>query len=158
AMSGTPIENHVGELWSLFEFLNPGMLGTVRAFEGATSNARPSPETAAVLSRGLRPFVLRRTKEQVATELPPKHEETLLCDLEPGQRRLYNELRDHYRARLLGRIDTEGLARSKIQVLEALLRLRQAACHPALIDKKRAEEPSGKLEVLLSRLQEVRDE
>jgi SNF2 family DNA or RNA helicase len=156
ALSGTPIENHIGELWSLVEFMNPGMLGSARAFAGATK--RPAPETLALLARVLRPFILRRTKEQVAPELPPKHEETILCEMEPEQRRLYDELRAHYRASLLGKIARDGLAKAKIQVLEALLRLRQAACHPALIDAKRAKDGSGKLDVLLARLDEVRRE
>jgi SNF2 family DNA or RNA helicase len=161
ALSGTPIENHLGELWSLFEFLNPGMLGAASAFEGLTTRGRPSPETLAVLSRALRPFILRRTKEVVAPELPPKHEETILCELEAPQRALYNELRDHYRASLLGKLpggDGAALGKSKILVLEALLRLRQAACHPGLIDKRRSDEDSAKLDVLLPRLEEVRAE
>jgi SNF2 domain-containing protein/helicase-like protein len=161
ALSGTPIENHIGELWSLFEFLNPGMLGAASAFEGVTRRGRPSPETVGVLSRALRPFILRRTKEVVAPELPPKHQETLLCELDAPQRALYNELRDHYRASLLGKLKSDApasLGKSKILVLEALLRLRQASCHPGLIDKRRARETSAKLDVLLPRLDEVRAE
>jgi superfamily II DNA or RNA helicase len=158
ALSGTPIENHVGELWSLFEFLNPGMLGSARVFQGAGVSTRPRPEVVELLTRALRPFILRRTKEAVAPELPPKHQETIVCELEPGQRRLYHELREHYRASLLGRIDKQGLGKVKLQVLEALLRLRQAACHPGLIDRKRAKEPSAKLDVLLPRLLELREE
>jgi len=158
ALSGTPVENHVGELWSLFEFLNPGMLGTARIFQGVGGGSRPRPEVVALLARALRPFILRRNKEAVAPELPPKHQETILCELEPGQRRLYHELREHYRASLLGRIEKQGLGKVKLQVLEALLRLRQAACHPGLIDRKRAKEPSAKLEVLLPRLLELREE
>ncbi|HEY4186737.1 MAG TPA: DEAD/DEAH box helicase [Polyangia bacterium] len=158
ALSGTPIENHIGELWSLIEFLNPGMLGTARAFADLVGTKRPDPEALALLSRTLRPFFLRRTKAEVAPELPAKHEETILCEMEPEQRRLYDELRAHYRASLLGKIEREGMGRAKIQVLEALLRLRQAACHPGLIDGKRARDRSGKLEVLLARLDEVRQE
>jgi SNF2 family DNA or RNA helicase len=159
ALTGTPIQNHVGELWSLFEFLNPGMLGAAALLGADGSAARtPDPETLALLTRTLRPFVLRRTKEQVAPDLPPRTQQTLSCELDPSQRRLYDELRDHYRASLLDRIGRQGIRRSKIQVLEALLRLRQAACHPGLIDRARVGEPSAKLDVLLPQLAEVREE
>jgi SNF2 family DNA or RNA helicase len=78
--------------------------------------------------------------------------------MEPEQRRLYDELRTHYRGSLLGKIEKDGLGKAKIQVLEALLRLRQVACHPALVDKKRATFGSGKMDVLLARLDEVQRE
>ena len=159
ALSGTPIENHLGELWTLFEFLNPGMLGTGAAFKQAGGSPRnPSEDARRLLASALRPFILRRTKEQVARELPPKTEQTIHCEMEPSQRKLYNELLRHYRDSLLKRIETEGMAKSKIQVLEALLRLRQAACHPGLLDPKRKGEPSAKMEVLLARVSEVLEE
>ena len=82
-----------------------------------------------LIARAVRPFILRRTKEEVAPELPEKLEQTIYVELEPKERKRYDELRDHYRAALLGRVDREGIAKSKIQILEALLRLRQAACH-----------------------------
>jgi hypothetical protein len=159
ALSGTPVENHLGELWSLFEFLNPGMLGTASVFrlgEGGLRN--PSEDSRALLAKVLRPFLLRRTKEQVAKDLPEKTEQTLYCDLEPAQRKLYDELREHYRQSLLGRVEREGIKKLKIQVLEALLRLRQAACHPGLIDKGKEDESSAKLDALLPQLEEVFDE
>ena len=160
ALSGTPVENHLGELWSLFEFLNPGMLGKAAEIGKADVGLRNAgEETRSLLAKALRPFILRRTKEQVAKDLPEKTEQTIYCDLEPAQRKLYDELREHYRNSLLGRVARDGIRKSKIQVLEALLRLRQAACHPGLIDKaKRSGESSAKLDVLLPQLREVFDE
>jgi SNF2 family DNA or RNA helicase len=103
------VENRLGDLWSLFEFLNPGLLGTASVFRAYTTtrkNGSEPPVAAAdnslqILSKALRPFILRRTKEQVARELPAKTEQTIYCELEPDQRRLYNELRAHYRESLL---------------------------------------------------------
>jgi SNF2 family DNA or RNA helicase len=107
-----------------------------------------------LLARALRPFILRRTKAQVVQDLPEKVEQTLYCDMEPAQRQLYEELRSHYRQALL-RKDAADLNRSKIEVLEALLRLRQASCHPGLIDPGRNGDPSAKLDMLLPQLSEV---
>lgn len=159
ALSGTPIENHLGELWSLFEFLNPGMLGSASVFKLAQGATREvDRHTRALLTQALRPFILRRTKAQVLRDLPPKLEQTLYCELDAKQRKLYDELREHYRHSLLQRIERDGLARAKIQILEALLRLRQAAIHPGLIDKDRVDESSAKLELLLPRLHEAIEE
>jgi superfamily II DNA or RNA helicase len=159
ALSGTPVENHLGELWTLFEFLNPGMLGHASGFKVVGGAMRdPSEEARRLLAHALRPFILRRTKEQVARELPPKSEQTIYCEMDSAQRELYEELRQHYRASLLRRVESVGLAKSKMQVLEALLRLRQAACHPGLLDAKRSGDPSAKLDVLLAQLREVLDE
>ena len=156
AMSGTPVENHLGELWSLFEFLNPGMLGSASILANAGRN--PDHHTRSVLAKALRPFILRRTKKQVATELPEKTEQTIYCDLESKDKKLYNELRDYYRSRLLKNGAGEGTGQFKIQVLEALLRLRQAACHPGLIDKRKVGESSAKIDTLLAQLDQVLEE
>jgi hypothetical protein len=158
ALSGTPVENHLGELWALLELLNPGLLGKLPASRGTTRGADLSDGELAVVGRAVRPFLLRRTKEQVLAELPPKTEQTLLCTLEGPQRRLYDELRRHYQASLSERVAAVGLGRAKILVLEALLRLRQAACHPGLVIADRAGEPSAKLETLLAQLTELRAE
>src|SRR5439155_26067731 len=121
----------------------------------ANANATLETESLQVISKALRPFILRRTKEQVAPELPAKTEQTIYCEIEGDQRRLYLELRDHYRNVLLGRIDEFGIEESRMHILEALLRLRQAACHPGLIDKKRLPESSSKVDSLVAQLIEV---
>jgi SNF2 family DNA or RNA helicase len=111
-----------------------------------------------LLGHALRPFILRRTKQQVARELPAKTEQTIYCELEGPQRKQYDDLKKHYRDTLLQRVQSQGMGRSKMHVLEALLRLRQAACHPGLLDAKRVAEPSAKLDVLMDQLSELQEE
>lgn len=156
AATGTPVENHLGELRSLFEFLNPGLLRRSSLFGGRNATGFDLPEeTRARLARALTPFLLRRTKAQVAPELPPRTEQTIHCELEGRQRRLYDELRDHYRRSLAERIRATGLAGARMHVLEALLRLRQAACHSGLLGPRAVEAASAKFEALLPRLEEL---
>ncbi|HEU4887975.1 MAG TPA: DEAD/DEAH box helicase, partial [Thermoanaerobaculia bacterium] len=157
ALSGTPVENHLGELASLFDFLNPGMLRakSTKVMAMLRNAGSKTPEAASartMLARAVRPFILRRTKAQVAPELPDRVEQTIWCELEPKQRQLYDELRDYYRASILGRVASSGINRSKIHILEALLRMRQAACHPGLVDKNRTGETSAKLDALFEEL------
>jgi SNF2 family DNA or RNA helicase len=160
-MSGTPVENRLAELWSLLDFLNPGMLGSATGFGtlarllmGAGTDDRTT-EYRELLARAVRPYVLRRTKEQVAPELPEKLEQTLFVDLAPEERKRYNELRDHYRVALLQRVGVSGMSRAQAYILEALLRLRQAACHQGLIDPLHLADTSSKLEVLESQIEEA---
>jgi superfamily II DNA or RNA helicase len=157
ALSGTPIENHLGELWSLMEFLNPGLLGSASLFRGALEAGEGvSPEGRAVLSRALRPFVLRRTKDQVAPELPERTEQTVLVELDREERARYEELKAHYRKSLLG--SGRKWSELRFNALEALLRLRQASCHPGLLDPALRSMTSSKLEGLLVQLREVVEE
>lgn len=157
ALSGTPIENHLGDLWSIFEFLNPGMLGRATVFKPETTEAADA-ESRQLLSRALKPFILRRTKKEVAKELPDRLEQTIYCKMGDAQTQMYQELREHYRVSLLGLVQREGLAKSKIHVLEALLRLRQAACHPGLLKPELLEDGSAKLDALIWHLEELLSE
>src|SRR6185369_13109459 len=117
ALSGTPIENHLGELWSLFEFLNPGLLGTSRWFQRTFVARTTPPERREALARALRPLILRRTKEQVAPELPERIEQTIYCELDGKQRKQYDELREHYRQSLLTKVQKGGIEKARMQIL-----------------------------------------
>jgi superfamily II DNA or RNA helicase len=160
ALSGTPIENRLTELWSLFEFLNPGMLGGPSTFAAiAKLTTGPDGESGrALLATAMRPVILRRTKDQVAPELPERVEQTLEVELERGQRKFYDALLERYRRSVLDRVDRLGIDKARMHILEALLRLRQAACHPVLADPSRVELPSAKLDALLPALAEVVEE
>ncbi|QDV21803.1 DEAD/DEAH box helicase [Aureliella helgolandensis] len=156
AMSGTPIENQLGDLWSLFDFINPGMLGHGK-MGNLTAGREGNGDRLQLLSKALKPFILRRTKEQVLSELPEKTEQTLYCEMSAQQRKLYGELRDHYRTHLSSKVQELGIKRSKIHVLEALLRLRQAACDPRLIHPKKSVQ-GAKIHTLVEHLTEVLQE
>jgi non-specific serine/threonine protein kinase len=139
ALTGTPVENNLTELWSQFQFLNPGMLGGLRTF--TESFARPierlhDESRAATLRRMIHPFLLRRTKELVAAELPPKVESTVLCDMEEAQRSAYHHWREYYRQAIMRSVETVGLRRSTVKVLEGLTKLRLVCCHPQLADEQ----------------------
>jgi SNF2 family DNA or RNA helicase len=168
ALTGTPVENHMGDLWSIFEFVNPGMLGSSVRFSELLRGGVQDPsnlDAARQVGAALRPFILRRTKGQVLTELPEKTEQTIVCELDDEQRKIYDNLREHYRGTLLQKIDAargsgtkSGVGGNAMMVLEALLRLRQAACHPGLIDAAHAEGPSAKLDALMEQLHELHEE
>jgi superfamily II DNA or RNA helicase len=149
-LSGTPLENHLGELWSLMDFVTPGLLGGEAKFREVYRTPiekRADRAQAELLSRRVRPFILRRTKVQVAQELPEKTETLLRVELEGTQRDLYETVRATMDGKLREAIARQGLARSQIVVLDALLRLRQVCCDPRLL--KLAKSPSSaKLELL----------
>ncbi len=157
SLTGTPIENNAVELWSQFAFLNPGLLGTAEAFRDTFAREGEGRDAAIQLLRRLTfPFILRRTKDQVAPDLPSRTEHILMSDMEPEQRKLYTTQRDHYRALLLGMIDTGGPQQARVKMLEGLLRLRQICNHPRLIDPNSAG-GSGKFESLLATLESLKE-
>lgn len=158
ALTGTPIENHLGELGSIFEFLNPDLLGRLPRLEVLTAARTPSKRELEQLAEDLKPFILRRTKEQVLPDLPPKTEQVLLSEMGDEQREIYDRVRLRYQASLMEEVEKKGVGGSAIQVLEALLRLRQVACHPALVDPEWEDAGSSKVDTLLEQVTEVLDE
>ena len=154
-LSGTPLENHLGELWSLFDFVMPGFLGDVRAFN---KRFRTPIEKAgdldrrAQLARRVAPFLLRRTKSEVAADLPPKTEIAEMVGMEEPQRAVYEAIRMAMHSRVQEAIAERGMARSGIVILDALLKLRQVCCDPRLLklaSEKTAQAGSAKLERLM---------
>ncbi|HNR68398.1 MAG TPA: DEAD/DEAH box helicase [bacterium] len=157
ALTGTPIENNTQELWSQFAFLNPGLLGSLTYFKRNFVHPiekEEDQETVGLLQKMVFPFILRRSKENVAMDLPPKTEQTVLCAMNQRQTQMYNLWRDHYRALLLKKIDEQGMDKARINILEGLVRLRQIACHPYLIDPQ-IHEDSGKYEHLKEFVEEI---
>ncbi|MCH9689515.1 MAG: DEAD/DEAH box helicase [Gammaproteobacteria bacterium] len=162
-LTGTPLENHLGELWSLFHFLAPGFLGTQKQFRQFFQHPIEKQQDEAVRSslvRRLQPFVLRRNKNQVVSELPQKTEVTRKIDLVGFQRDLYETIRMTTERSVREAIVKQGLNKSQWVFLEALLKLRQVCCDPRLLDKEdeRAATASAKLDVCLELLDNLMDE
>ena len=161
-LTGTPLENSVLDLWSIFDFLMPGYLGTAQDFReryelpiAKDKNA----EAQARLARRLRPFLLRRLKQEVAADLPAKIEQVSFCELTPDQRGVYQQVIEASRKEVMSAVGAQGLAKSRMVVLTALLRLRQVCCDLRLLklDNVNAENASGKLDLFGELLAEVMD-
>lgn len=158
-LTGTPVENHLGELWSLFELLQPGFLGHESEFQRhyrTPIEKHGDARRARALSERIAPFLLRRTKESVATELPPKTEILQRLELDERQRDFYDGIRLMMHRRVQEIIREQGVSRSQITILDALMKLRQACCDPRLLHVDSAREiPSAKLEWLSGVLPEL---
>ncbi|EDM78649.1 SNF2/helicase domain protein [Plesiocystis pacifica SIR-1] len=165
ALTGTPVENHLEDLWSQFHYLQPGLLGGRTQF--GDRYVKPigvgDNQAAKRLRRRIRPFVLRRLKREVATELPPRTDVVLRCELDASERRTYDAVRAATQEQVVEQLSSGN---NVLQVLEALLRLRQAACHRALLpggsgriekDGGDPNAPSSKLQLLLDTLVQVVD-
>lgn len=158
-LTGTPVENKTFDLFAQMNFLNPGLLGSMRFFK--EEFAKPidrDGDRAKVeqLKRMVFPFLLRRTKNQVAKELPEKTESLLFCEMDKGQRKVYDAFKDLYRNKILNKISTDGLQKSRFYVLEGLLKLRQICDSPALVnnDEQIFESSSIKVETLMEHIRE----
>lgn len=137
ALTGTPIENSTFDLYSQMSFVNRGFFGSMNAFKKNFSNPIDKERNeliAAELQKMINPFILRRTKEMVAKELPSKTEDIIYCEMGKEQREVYDAYRNEFRNKLLGNIEKEGVGKSKMMVLEALTRLRQICDSPLLLD------------------------
>ncbi|MFZ2627801.1 MAG: DEAD/DEAH box helicase, partial [Rugosibacter sp.] len=168
SLTGTPLENHLGELWAQFDFLMPGLLGRAKMFGTVFRTPiekQGDEEMRLRLVERIRPFLLRRTKEQVLQDLPPRTEIVRWVELEGGQRDIYESLRVVFDKKLRQALAEHGAGRSQIMILDALLKLRQVCCDPRLVKLPAAEAlvrkgaaPSAKLVTLMEMLEELLDE
>ncbi|MDD5277480.1 MAG: DEAD/DEAH box helicase, partial [Methylovulum sp.] len=161
--TGTPMENHLGELWAQFDFLMPGFLGTNTHFKRlyrTPIETHGDNKQRARLSQRIAPFMLRRTKQDVVTELPPKTEMIRSVPLLPKQAALYESIRLTMEQKVRDAIAQKGLSRSHITILDALLKLRQTCCDPRTLSLKTAQKitESAKLELLMEMLPEQLEE
>ncbi len=157
ALTGTPVENNTMELWSQFAFLNPGLLGGQTFFKDSFMKPiekNQDAQVASSLKKLIYPFLLRRTKEEVVKELPPKIENVIFSPMSDDQIKTYDKVREAYRNTIIAEIEQKGLNKAKMRVLEGLTKLRQVACHPELVDKTGYLE-SGKFEALKMMLEEI---
>lgn len=157
-LTGTPIENNTFDLYAQLNFLNPGLLGNMSHFKSTFSDAidkEKDVDSSQLLSKIIAPFVLRRTKEQVATELPEKTESIIYCEMEKEQRKVYDAFKNKYRDYLLNKIDENGVAKSQMYILEGLTKLRQICNATSMInDEEDYGNYSVKLENLIENIKE----
>lgn len=163
ALSGTPIENHLGELWSIFDFLMPGFLDNLKFFKSLYQNPIEKEHNVGrreLLNKKVAPFILRRTKEAVALELPSKTEIIKRAKFDKKQAALYENIRVTMEKKVREAIKGKGLSRSHITILDALLKLRQVCCDPSLLSLEAAKEVkvSSKLELFLELMEELQAE
>lgn len=157
-MTGTPVENNTFDLYSQMEFLNPGLLGSAEFFK--TEFATPidkmqDKEKAAQLRKIVYPFMLKRTKEEVAKDLPDKTESIIYCEMDVKQRKVYDTFREMYRQKLVDKMAIDGRAKSSFLILEALLKLRQICDSPALLnDEIEYDQNSAKLTEIVREIEE----
>jgi len=161
AMTGTPIENNTFDLFAQMSFVNPGFLGSANSFKKNFSNpidVNKDDYVAKELSKLISPFILRRTKEQVATELPPKTEDYIFCEMDKAQRGVYEAYKNKIREDLLSRVEKDGAGKSQMMILQGLTKLRQICDSPLLLnDEESYGNSSIKIKELLRHIEEKTD-
>lgn len=159
ALTGTPIENRLSEIWSIFDFVAPGLLGTLKSFEERYSRPidRGDQESAEKLRTIIHPLVMRRTKSEVAPELPAKIEQEIVVPMADEQSKLYKQMLKQVRDSVMSAVEKQGVSKAQIQILAALTRMRQVACDPRLtnLSGEWSADTSGKIQALKEIVEEA---
>jgi SNF2 family DNA or RNA helicase len=161
SITGTPLENHLGELWSHFNFLMPDLFGTEESFGQELQAAEADRRYLQRIKRKIAPFILRRKKEEVAKDLPERIDQVIWVEMADEQRRVYDRFLAGFRGGLLQKVEAEGASAHRMEIFEAILRLRQICCHPLLVSSMVEEEqllPSAKFEAILQDIETIREE
>ncbi|CCB85195.1 uncharacterized ATP-dependent helicase MPN_020 [Parachlamydia acanthamoebae UV-7] len=159
SLTGTPIENHLGELWSQFRFLMPELLGSEKDFQNDLQASEGDLRYLQRIKKKIRPFMLRRKKEEVAKDLPEKIEQVVWVEMNPEQRQVYEDYLSGVRGNLFKKVELDGISKHRMEVLEAILRLRQICCHPLLVTAQEGSfVASAKLDVLMQDLETLAEE
>jgi SNF2 family DNA or RNA helicase len=160
SLTGTPVENHLQELWSHFHFLIPSLFDSQDTFEASVQASQSDKRYLERIKKKIQPFLLRRRKQDVLQDLPSRIDQTILIEMENSQRNLYEQLLIQFKGGLLKKIELEGVKKHRMEILEALLRLRQVCCHPLLVSSLTTEEipTSAKFEHVLQDLETIVEE
>ncbi len=161
-LTGTPIENHLGEIWSHFRFLMPELLGDEKSFQADLQASHSDGRYLQKIKKKIRPFILRRKKSEVAKDLPDCIEQMVWLEMLPSQRQIYESFLASIKNRLLTKVSSDGISKHRMEIFEAILRLRQICCHPLLISGQLPDDTShyesGKMEALMQDLENVIEE
>lgn len=152
SITGTPVENNLMELWSHFRFLMPDLFGEEKEFQAEVQAGMSDPRFLRRIQRKIRPFLLRRRKEDVAKDLPEKIEQIVWVEMSDGQRGIYESFLSGIRKNLLTKVSADGASKHRMEILEAIMRLRQICCHPLLVDTESTDD-SAKLDALMQDLE-----
>lgn len=160
SLTGTPVENHIHEIWAHFHFLIPELLGPIEDFEAEVQAGQADRRFIERIKRKINPFILRRRKQEVATDLPARIDQTIWVEMSEKQRNFYEKFLAGYRTGLLKKVNEEGVARHRMDIFEALLRLRQICCHPLLVTASEEDSclESAKFDALLEDLETIVEE